>query len=308
MKINRAKYYLRNPEIIAIAGEGGYLFSGENNVTHFPTSHCDDWSKLLQDLMTPIRGDALLNKLGEYPDELCLSIGSLLGKNVIIESNNNATLLELQEKLFTENQGYYLKKTEPKCNHLVVGMTGSIMSGLMAPIILSLCYCGFHRKIDVILTQPALKFANRDLFEHYGIRTWVDPFEKRDGIHVPHISLAKSADAILVMPASANLFHRIAAGTCTDLISLTIAATSAPVMMAPVMNTAMLNHRAIARNIAQTRKDGFYVMEPTLFFEASELVHQGAPMYGAPGSFWQGARGLMNAISAVIDYNERGAT
>ena len=55
MEINRAKYYLRNPEIIAIAGEGGYLFvSGENNVTHFPTSHCDDWSKLLQDLMAPI--------------------------------------------------------------------------------------------------------------------------------------------------------------------------------------------------------------------------------------------------------------
>ena len=307
MKINPENYYLRNPEIIAIAREDGYLFvSAENNVTHFSSSHCDEWSRLLQDLMTPLRGDALLNKLEEYPNELPLSIGSLLSKNVIIESNNNATLLELREKLFTENLGYYLKKSESKCNHLVVGMTGSIMSGLMAPIILSLCYCGFHRKIDVILTQSALNFVNRDLFEHYGIRTWVDPFEKKDGIPVPHISLAKSADAILVMPASANFFHRIAAGTCTDLISLTIAATSAPVLMAPVMNTAMLNHRAIARNITQTRKDGFHVMEPTLFFEASELVHQGAPMYGAPGSFWQGARGLINAITAVLDFNERG--
>jgi phosphopantothenoylcysteine decarboxylase/phosphopantothenate--cysteine ligase len=187
----------------------------------------------------------------------------------------------------------------------VVALTGSIVAGLMAPVILSLCYSGFYGQLDVILTEAALRFVHRELFEFYGIRTWVDAFDRRDGVHVPHIALGQAADCLLVMPASAACWRRLAQGACADLLSLTVAATMAPVVVAPVMNTAMWNHAAVQRNVQQMRDDGMYVIEPTLIFAAVDLVHQGDPMYGGPGTFWRGALGVMHTLVAAMDHHRR---
>jgi phosphopantothenoylcysteine decarboxylase/phosphopantothenate--cysteine ligase len=180
-----------------------------------------------------------------------------------------------------------------------VALTGSIVAGLMAPVILSLAYSGYQRQLDVLLTSAALNFVTRDLLESYGIRTWVDAFERRDGIHVPHVTLGNATDCVLVMPASASALHRLADAAATDLLSLLVTATSAPVIVVPVMNAVMWNHAGVQRHVGRLRDDGMYVVEPTLIFKAAALVEQGDPMYGGPGPIWRGPLGVMQTVSAV---------
>jgi phosphopantothenoylcysteine decarboxylase/phosphopantothenate--cysteine ligase len=299
--IDESSYYLRNPDIIAVGAANSYLFVGANGrVFQFTTSCTAGWSTLLQDLMQPIQGKRLKARMAEHTTaDTEILLASMVENGLLIRNANQEVLCRRREEVLTNNQGYHLERTEPICDHLVVGLTGSIVAGLMAPIILSLAFCGFQRQLDLILTEATLKFTTRDFFESYGIRTWVDPIERRDGIHVPHVGLGGSASCILVMPATANALCRIADGACTDLLALTVAATSAPVVLVPVMNAAMWNSAAVQRNAARLRDDGMYVVEPSLIFKATS-VREGNVMYGGPGTFWRGPLGLMQTLSAVI--------
>ena len=302
--INPDSYYLRNPDIVVVGTSAHYLFiHGDGSVGELHTPRPAQWSHLMQLLMVPIRGDKLCQHLA---GSLALDMQDLLllcRQGVILEAPTAVELERRRHRVFTDNQGYYCARGQPACAHLVVGLTGSILAGLMGPVIVSLCYAGFHRQIDLILTQAALHFTTRDFFEGYGIRTWVDAFERRDGIHVPHVALGQSADCLLVMPASAACCQRLAHGACADLLSLTVAATTAPVIIAPAMNTAMWNYAAVQRNVQRLREDGMYVIELTLIFSAAELIHHGTPMYGGLGTFWRGGLGVMQTLVAAINHH-----
>src|SRR5262249_25094160 len=150
------------------------------------------------------------------------------------------------------------------CRHLVVGITGAIGAASVAPLIFSLAR-EFCREIDIILTEAALSFLNPAPFEHYGLRTWTKPSERRAEITGPHIHPA-APEMVLVLPASARTIHKLAQGECSDLLSLVVAATRAPVVLAPAMNEAMWQSPAIARNVAQLRADGVYLIEPGLAY------------------------------------------
>jgi hypothetical protein len=302
--INTDSYYLRNPDIVVVGTSAHYLFihvDGAAGELHTPQPA--QWSHLMQLLMVPTRGDMLCQHLA---GSLAIDTRDLLllcQQGVILEAPTAVELETRRQRVFTDNQGYYIARGQPACAHLVVGLTGSILAGLMAPVIVSLCYAGFHSQLDLILTQAALHFTTRDFFEGYGIRTWVDAFERRDDIHVPHVALGQSADCLLVMPASAACCKRLATGACADLISLTVAATTAPVIIAPAMNTAMWNHPAVQRNVQRLREDGMYVIEPTLIFSAAELVHHGTSIYGGLGTFWRGALGVMQTLVAAMNHH-----
>lgn len=82
------------------------------------------------------------------------------------------------------------------------------------------------------------------------------------------------------MPASACYCHRLANGASSDLLSMTVAATTSPVVVVPVMNAAMWNHKAVQRNVQQMREDGMYVIEPSLIFSAADPAHQNGLMNG----------------------------
>jgi hypothetical protein len=302
--LNPDSYYLRNPDIVAVGTAEHYLFINvDGSVLEFHTPYPAQWSRLMQLLMVPTRGETLRTYLAGPPAIDTRDLMAFHQQGVVLEAPTAAELEARRQRVFTDNQCYYFARGQQACAHLVVGLTGSILAGLMAPVILSLCYVGFQSQIDLILTEAALRFTTRDFFEGYGIRTWVDAFERRDGIHVPHVALGQSADCFLVMPASAACCHRLAEGACSDLLSLTIAATTAPVIIAPVMNTAMWNHAAVQRNIQRLREDGMYVIEPTLIFSAAELVHQGTPMYGGLGTFWRGALGVMQTLVAAMNHH-----
>src|SRR5215471_12454018 len=169
--IDEKRHYLRNPDIVAVGTSGHYLFiDASGKTTEIDVSDTAACSMLMRDLMEPTAG----SKLREAP-----LLEPLLKAGAVIEARDAAARLERPERLSTENTGYHFRRGEPQCEHLVVALTGSVVAGLMAPAILSLAYSGYARNLDLILTETALRFATRDLFEAYGVRTWVDALERR---------------------------------------------------------------------------------------------------------------------------------
>ena len=304
--LDERSHYLRNPDLIAVGTAKHCLFiDGAGKTFELATPSAAAWSALMQELAAPLAGTLLKQRLAQLAKADRDFLEEMLKIGLLVEGRDPAALARLRDCVLTDNQGYHLARGEPQCGHLVVALTGSIVAGLMAPVILSLAYSGYPREFDVLLTETALRFVTRDLFESYGIRTWVDAFERRDGIRVPHVSLAGSADCVLVMPASAAAIRRLAHATCTDLLSMTVAATTAPVVVVPVMNTAMWNHAAVQRNVGQLREDGVYVVEPGLIFKAAALVERADPMYGGPGTLWRGPLAVMQTLSAVLAHRKK---
>ena len=285
------RIYMRDPDVVAVGTSGHYLFiDASGKTTGIEVSDAAACSTLMRDLMEPTAGSKL-------QDEERL-LERLLEAKLLLEGSE-AALRERRDRMFTENTGYHFRRGKPRCEHLVVALTGSVVSGLMAPVVLSLAYCGYARQLDLVLTETALRFATRDLFEAYGVRTWCDPFERRDGIRVAHVSLGASADCVLVMPASAASLQRLADAACTDLLSMIAAATKAPVVLVPAMNEAMWSNPGVRRNAQRLRDDGMYVVEPTLIFAAAALAEGAGSMYGGPGTLWRGPLALMQTLDAV---------
>ena len=77
-----------------------------------------------------------------------------------------------------------------------------------------------------------------------------------------HIELSRSADLVVVSPATANLMAKHAGGICDDLATTALLATDKPVLMAPAMNVRMWTHPATVRNVETLRGFGVTVMEP----------------------------------------------
>jgi phosphopantothenoylcysteine decarboxylase/phosphopantothenate--cysteine ligase len=87
-------------------------------------------------------------------------------------------------------------------------------------------------------------------------------WELKDEIEIGHIQLSRSADFLLVCPATADLLAKMAAGIADDLATTLLLATDKPVVVAPTMNVRMWQHSATRRNIAQLNSDGVLVIEP----------------------------------------------
>ena len=87
-------------------------------------------------------------------------------------------------------------------------------------------------------------------------------WELKDEVEIGHIQLSRSADFVLVCPATADLLAKMAAGIADDLATTLLLATDKPVVVAPAMNVRMWLHAATQRNIAQLKADGVRVIEP----------------------------------------------
>lgn len=87
-------------------------------------------------------------------------------------------------------------------------------------------------------------------------------WELKDEVEIGHIQLSRSADVVLVCPATADLLAKMAAGLCDDLASTLLLATDKPVVVAPAMNVRMWLHPATARNVQQLVDDGVRLIEP----------------------------------------------
>ena len=93
-------------------------------------------------------------------------------------------------------------------------------------------------------------------------KTYTDLFSLTDESEMGHIQLSRSADLLVVAPASANLLARMAAGLADDLAATVLLATDKPVLVAPAMNVRMWEHPATQANMALLRARGVHVVGP----------------------------------------------
>jgi phosphopantothenoylcysteine synthetase/decarboxylase len=182
-----------------------------------------------------------------------------------------------------------------RCRRLVVAVGGSIRSVSYLGAILELAD-GFADQVDVIVSRGARRFMRPRVYSYYGLRVWTDPFKPAHGAPVPHRELA-AADLVLVAPASASMIHRLATGACSDLASLVVALTKAPVVVAPSMNPQMWKHPPIQRNVAQLREDGLWVIEPGVSAAAADRSDRGVGAAMADGE------ALFRTLDAVLAHH-----
>jgi phosphopantothenoylcysteine synthetase/decarboxylase len=93
-------------------------------------------------------------------------------------------------------------------------------------------------------------------------RVYTSLWELKDEVEIGHVQLSRSADLLLVCPATADLLAKMAAGIADDLATTLLLATDKPVVLAPAMNVRMWEHAATQRNVAQLKADGVTVLEP----------------------------------------------
>src|SRR5436190_11206812 len=118
-------------------------------------------------------------------------------------------------------------------------------------------------KTRAILTKAGAQFITPlSVSTLTGEKIYSDLFSLTDEAEMGHIQLSRSADLVVVAPATADLMAKMANGLADDLASTALLATDKKVMLAPAMNVRMWQHPATARNLATLQRDGLIVVGP----------------------------------------------
>lgn len=145
--------------------------------------------------------------------------------------------------------------------HVVVGITGGIAAYKAAELVSQLRQKGAD--VHCIMTEHAAKLVTPITFgELSGHDVTVDMFANISHWDVQHIALASLAEVFVIAPATANMIGKIAGGIADDMLSTTVMATKAPVVIVPAMNTNMYENPIVQGNIQKLRDFGYIVMEP----------------------------------------------
>lgn len=148
-----------------------------------------------------------------------------------------------------------------KDKNIVIGITGGIACYKVCEVISYFVREGAN--VDVIMTKNATEFITPLTIETLSKnKVVIDMFEKKKHIEVEHISLAKKADLILVIPATANVIGKVANGIADDMLSTTIMATTSKVVFAPGMNNGMYNNKIVQDNIKKLKEYGYEFIDP----------------------------------------------
>ena len=143
--------------------------------------------------------------------------------------------------------------------HVLLGITGGIAAYKTANLASMLVK--LHADVHVIMTKNAEKFISPVVFEALtGNKVEDDVFDSGSEYHIPHIEMAREADVVMIAPASANIIAKLAHGLADDMLSTTMLATRAPVMIVPAMNTLMYEHRATQENLSRLTAMGYHVI------------------------------------------------
>ena len=139
--------------------------------------------------------------------------------------------------------------------NIVLGVTGGIAAYKSAEIVSRLCHSG--AKVHVIMTRNATEFVAPLTFQTLSANPVVtDTFTPPEYWNVEHVALAKLADVFVIAPATANILAKMANGIADDMLSTTVLATKAPILVAPAMNTGMWTAEATRENVKTLRKRG----------------------------------------------------
>lgn len=157
---------------------------------------------------------------------------------------------------------------------VVLGVTGSIAAYKAVSLASALTQAA--ALVDVIMTREAMELVRPLSFQAITHRPVVhDMFQMLAETEIGHVSLGRAADAVLVAPATAHTIARLAHGLADDMLTTTILATSAPVIVAPAMDAGMYDHPTVRENVAKLRSLGYTIVEPEHGYLASGLSGQG---------------------------------
>ncbi len=146
---------------------------------------------------------------------------------------------------------------------IVLGVTGSIAAYKTANLASMLVKLGAD--VHVIMTQNATKFITPMTFETLTDNKCIaDTFDRNFSFDVKHVSLAKKGDLFMVAPCTANVIGKLAAGICDDMLTTTLLATKAPIILAPAMNTGMWENPILQDNIQRLQRYGYHFVEPAV--------------------------------------------
>ncbi|MGD9014956.1 MAG: flavoprotein [Candidatus Omnitrophota bacterium] len=148
-------------------------------------------------------------------------------------------------------------------NNIVLGVTASIAIYKACEIARRLVNHNFS--LDIIMTKNAVQLISPQVFSSLikGSVYW-DEFQDPANWEIEHISLAKKADLILIAPATANIIGKIANGIADDLLSTTVMATRAPVLIVPAMNENMYKSKIVQGNIEKLKNLGYKFVGPRI--------------------------------------------
>jgi phosphopantothenoylcysteine decarboxylase/phosphopantothenate--cysteine ligase len=148
-----------------------------------------------------------------------------------------------------------------KGREIVLGVTGGIAAYKAVELLRLFIRAGAN--VRVVMTREALEFVAPLTFQTLSMNpVYTDLFSLISERDIGHISLADRADLIVIAPATANIIGKLASGIADDLLSTTVMATKAPVLIAPAMNVNMYRNSIYRENEDKLRRHGFLFVEP----------------------------------------------
>lgn len=155
-----------------------------------------------------------------------------------------------------------------------LGVTGGIAAYKAVELMRLLQKAGCS--VSVAMTKHSTEFVTPLTFRALADGpVIVDDYDPSNPDPIAHINFSQSIDLLLIAPATANIIAKMAGGIADDFLSATYLAATAPVIVAPAMNTEMWNHPATQRNIAKLRADGVRFIEPVAGELACKTVGTG---------------------------------
>ena len=131
-------------------------------------------------------------------------------------------------------------------------------------------------QVQVAMTQSAQEFVTPLTLQVLTKRpVLTHTFDEREPSQVQHVAMADWCDLALVVPATANGLAKMAHGLADDVVTTTLLAVTAPILVVPAMNVHMYENPATQRNLAQLRADGLTIMEPDTGFLAEGYEGKG---------------------------------
>ena len=148
-----------------------------------------------------------------------------------------------------------------KGKHVLLGVTGSIAAYKIASLASMLVK--LNADVHVIMTKNAEQFISPVTFETLtGNKVIDDTFERNSGYHVAHIAMAAEADIVMIAPATANVIAKLAHGIADDMLTSTMLACTAPILLSPAMNTHMYDNPVTQENMRKLESLGYQLIEP----------------------------------------------
>ena len=144
---------------------------------------------------------------------------------------------------------------------IILGVTGSIAAYKSADIIKFLKKNNLN--VSVVMTKAAESFiGSLTLASFSGEEVFCENSQEINSRVMAHINLARKADVLLVAPATANTISKMANGLADNLLTATVLATKAPIIVAPAMNTVMYENNIFQENCLRLKKNGVIFVDP----------------------------------------------